>query len=150
MYRLTQSEYQSKALDVEEGIQGDPNSESDALSDITSVLTDINGKMATMLDKIENIEEKIDKTEIEEEEKQYRTEIKDILSSINEKEMQVNIDLEDIKVKDDKNEEILLEIQDTKDIMVENIDMAKDFISIGFGVLMGVIVGYVILKFLGR
>lgn len=48
-----------------------------------------------------------------------------------------------------KNDEILLEIQEIKDIVIENIDMAKDFVSVGFGVLIGVVVGYIILKFLG-
>ena len=150
MYSLIQLEYPNKTAGEEEGIQGDPASETADLEDITSVLDDINEKMATILDKMELIEEKIDNTEIEEEEKQYRDEIKEILRSINDKEMEVNIDLQDLKVSDDKNEEILLEIQDAKNIMIDNISMAKDFVGIGFGVLLGVVVGYVILKFLGR
>lgn len=149
MYNLIQSEYTNKTAGEEEGIQGVPSSETADLEDITSVLRDINDKMAIILEKLEEIEDK-DNTEIEEEERQYRNEVKEILRSINDKEMVVNVDLEDLKVSDEKNIEILEEIQDAKNIMVDDIKMAKDFVGIGFGVLLGVVVGYVILRFLGR
>lgn len=149
MYSLTQSEYLSKTAGEEVGNKGASTSETAGLEDITSVLSDINEKMATILEKIEEIEDK-DNTEIEEEERQYRNEVKEILNSINEKDMVVNIDLEDLKVSDEKNQEILEEIQDTKSMLIENIDMAKDFVGIGFGVMIGIVVGYVIIKFLGR
>lgn len=150
MYSLIQLEYPNKTAGEEEGIQGVPSSATADLDDITSVLTDINEKVGTIIERIEMIEDKIGSKELEEEEKQYRDEIKEILNSISEKEMVVNIDLEDLKVSDEKNQEILLEIQDTKNILIDNISMAKDFVGIGFGVLLGVIVGYVILRFLGR
>lgn len=148
MFRLIQLKSQSKSAEVEEGIKGAPASDSADLSDITSVLSEINEKMNTIIERIELIEEKMDSTELEEQEIEYRNEIKDILNSINEKELSVNMDLEDLKVNDPMNEEILTEIQDTKMMITDNIDMSKEFVSVGFGVLIGVIVGYVSLKFL--
>lgn len=150
MFNLTQSEYLSKTADGEVGNKGASTSQSADLSDITSVLGEINEKVGTIIERMELIEDKIDNTEIEEEERQYRDEVKEILRSINEKEMEVNIDLQDLKVSDEKNQEILEEIQDAKNIMIDNINMAKDFVGIGFGVLLGLVVGYVILRFLGR
>ena len=130
------------------GNKGASTSATADLDDITSVLEDINDKMAIILEKLEEIEDK-DNIEIEEG-RQYRNEIKEILNSINEKEMVVNVDLEDLKVSDEKNQEILEEIQDTKNMLIDNISMGKDFVGIGFGVLLGVVVGYVIMRFLGR
>jgi len=149
MSRLERSEYLSKTAGAEVGNLGASTSETAGLEDITSVLSVINERMAIIIEKLEEIEGK-DNTEIEEEERQYRNEVKEILNSISEKEMVVNIDLENLKVSDEKNEEILQEIQDTKNIMLNDIKMAKDFVGIGFGILLGVVVGYVILKFLGR
>ena len=130
------------------GNLGASTSETAGLEDITSVLSVINERMAIIIEKLEEIEGK-DNTEIEEEERQYRNEVKEILNSISEKEMVVNIDLENLKVSDEKNEEILQEIQDTKNIMLNDIKMAKDFVGIGFGVMIGIVVGYIILKFIG-
>ena len=48
------------------------------------------------------------------------------------------------------DDEILIEIQEIKDILVENIDIAKDFVGVGFGVMLGIVVGYTIMRFLGR
>lgn len=85
---------------------------------------------------------------------EYRNKSADVEEGIQGVPSSESADFEDItSVLNDiyaKNDEILLEIQEIKNIVIENIDMAKDFVSVGFGVLMGVIVGYIILKFLGR
>lgn len=119
------------------------------LEDVSNRLEDVSNKLSEIIEKMENDETETGESEL--------NEIKDVLEAISEKEVKLNIDEEIIKVSDEKNEEILaeveeilFEIRETKNILVENIEVAKEFVGIGFGVMLGIVVGYTIMRFLGR